>query len=299
VAGSSARRARRLTARNQSSVAGRTVADSGDADKTAAAGEGREATPGKPTARRPLNRTAARRPGAARPDAVALKVAAGSDAPTPAVDAPTTRPAGDKAPLVVRLAASIDQRGDSHRKTTSTVRMQDNEVTVGYVAAAILIVVPVIFLTVTTGKGAVAHPPTVAPAIGVVLALAMAATLRLRNRIVTASLAFTSTVSTTSVGNAVPSAVRPLSTLDLAVLAFAMWITLRQSKARSAALAERRKANQAARGTTGAGGRGGRQPAGPRAAGRPAGGRKGRKAAEAEPAGPPPSPRYTPPKKRS
>lgn len=178
--------------------------------------------------------------------------------------------------------------------------MQGNEMTLGFAVAAVLVVVPVVFLTVTTGKGAVAHPPTVAPAIGVILALAMAATLRLNNRILTAFLAVTSTLATTSVGNAVPTAVRPLSTVDLvAALVFAMWITLRQSKARNAALAERRKADRAAGGTTGQGGRGGRQSAGRSTGGRPAG-RRGRKASEAEElTGPPPSARYTPPKKRS
>ncbi|MDQ2726529.1 MAG: hypothetical protein M3Y91_01380 [Actinomycetota bacterium] len=236
-----------------------------------------------------------------------------SNRPTPSEgpDGPSAPPpAAGRAPHVTRLLEAIDQRGDRPSKLASSVRMRGNEPTVGYVIGALQVIIPVAFLTVTTGRGAPPHPATVAPVIGLVLALCMAASIRLSNRILTAFLAVTSTLATTA--TAVPASVRALSTVDLlAGLGFAMWITLRQSKARNVVLAERRKANQAARSAGGrnvggrnVGGRNVARSAGGRnarldAGSRPASSRRGRKAAEAaEPAGPPPSARYTPPKKR-
>ena len=296
MAGSSARRARRLNALSENAVDDKVTNEGATNDKPG----GRD----EQAVRKPLNRTAARRPTAARP---AAKQPAGkqpaakqpaTDRPTPVASSASTGPSAltaastettDRATLLARFVGAIDQRRDPADRPVSSLRMRDKETSVAYVVAAVQVVVPVVFLTVTTGKGAPAHPLTLAPAIGLVLALAMAASIRLSNRILTAFLAVTSTLATTSVGNAVPLSVRSLSTVDLlAALLFAMWITLRQSKARNAVLAERRKANQAVRsaGSHSAESRG-------------AGGRRGRKAAEAaEPTGPPPSARYTPPKNR-
>jgi hypothetical protein len=278
MAGSSARRARRLNADNEKAADDEPAGD------------------GEPAVRRPLNRTAATRPTAARPAAARPSAkrpteAPAADRPGPAPTAPAAPaaapPSTGRAPLAARIVGAIDKRGDAADQLASSVRMQGKETTYGSVAAVVLAVIPVVFLTVTTGKGAPPHPSSLAPAIGLVLALAMAASVRLSNRIVTALLAVTSTLATTVTQT--PTSVRFLSTVDLLVaLGFAMWVTLRQSKSRNAAMAERRKANQAARGTGGGAGS------------RPARGRRGRRAAEAaEPAGPPPSARYTPPKKRT
>lgn len=301
MAGSSARRARRLNALGEKTVDENATNETATNDEPGD-GNGR-------AVRQPLNRTAARRPTAARPAAKRSKPAPREPATKqpatkqPAAKQPAPAATTDRPPLLTRMARAIDKRSDNPDEPASSLRMRGNETTFGYASAAILAIVPVVFLTVTTGPGAPPHPVTVAPAIGVVLALAMAASMRLSNRILTAFLAVTSSLATTA--TAVPTSVRPLSTVDLlAALGFALWITLRQSKARNAVLAERRKANQAVGNTPSrnAGGRGaGGRGAGAGGAGaRPAGGRRGRKAAEAaEPTGPPPSARYTPPKNRS
>ena len=280
MAGSSARRARRLHPDDEST-----------GDKAAADDPG---SGGASAARRPLNRTAAKRPTAARPDSkrpTAKQPSEERPAPSPDVPAApaSVSPPTGRAPLMTRIAGAIDKRGDAPAQLSAPLRMQGNEPNFGYVVAAILVVIPVVFLTDATGKGAPAHPSSLAPAIAVVLALVMAASIRLSNRILTAFLGVTSTLAISATQT--PNSVRFLSTVDLLfALGFAMWVTLRQSKARNAVLAERRRANQAARGARPAGGAGSR----------PARGRRGRKAAEtAEPAGPPPSARYTPPKKRT
>ncbi|MDQ6839020.1 MAG: hypothetical protein M3137_11990, partial [Actinomycetota bacterium] len=170
--------------------------------------------------RRPLTRTAARQPSAKRP---AVERSTSTEPATPAP--PPTRTT-NQGSFVTRVLHAIDKRGDDPDQTGSPVRMRGNEATLGYAAAAVLTIIPVIFLTVTTGKGAPAHPVTAAAAIGVVLGLVMAASIRLSNRILTAFLAVGSSLATTA--TAVPTSVRPLSTVDLlAALGFAMLITLR------------------------------------------------------------------------
>lgn len=306
MAGSSARRARRLNDADGKAPTEKAVEEKTGTPKSAG---DRPDDPDVPASRRPLNRTAARRPTAARPTPVAPSAAASAPsgpqkaqgaqgAQRATADPPATPPPTRRSPLLAQVVSALNKGGDDPAQVASSLRMRGNETTLGYAVAAVLAVVSVVFLTVTTGKGAPAHPITLLPAIGLVLALAMAATVQLSNRILSAFLAVTSSLATTA--TQAPNSVRSLSTVDLlAALLFAVWITLRQSKARSVLLAERRKANQAARG-------GGSRSAGGRTAhGRPTGaagerpGRRGRKAAEAEPAGPPPSARYTPPKKRS
>ncbi len=272
MAGSSARRARRL----------HPIEDPEDADIDDAGAPPSD----RPVPQRRLNRTAAtsRRapvaapspapPAPSRPSAPREKPAG---RPTDAAPAPDTA----RSPALLRVMGALDRRVDDPDEPTSSLRMRPQEIKVGYLAAIVLIVIPIVFLTVTTGKGAPAHPSSVLPALGLVLAVAMVATISLSNRILSAILAASSSLATTS--SLVPTSVRGLSTVDLiAAMGFAVWISLRQSKARKLALVQRRKAAQAGR------------PGGPRPA------RKGRRDAKVEePTGPPPSARYTPPKKRS
>ncbi len=187
-------------------------------------------------------------------------------------------------PAAGRLAAFLDKRHDDPDQPTSSLRMRGNETLIAYAASLVLAVIPIVFLTVTTGKGAPAHPRAVVPALGLVLGVAMAASVQLSNRVLSAILAMASSLATTA--TVAPVSVRYLSTADLfAALGFSVLVLLRQSKARNALLAERRKAKQTSRPS---------RPNGTEPARR---GRKGAK--EPEPTGPRPSSRYTPPKKRS
>jgi len=275
MAGSSARRARRLQP-----IEDVELPAAGDAGATPSA---------QPVSARRLNRTAAttsRRapvaapsPGPPPPSRPSPQRHKAVGRPTDA--APASAPATTRSPALIRVMGALDRRGEDPDEPTSSLRMRPQEIKVGYLAAVVLIVIPIVFLTVTTGKGAPAHPSAVLPAIGLVLAVAMVATISLSNRILSAILAGSSSLATTS--SVVPASVRGLSNVDLiAAMGFAVWISLRQSKARKLAVVQRRKAAQAGR-------PGGTRPA-----------RKGRRDTKVEePTGPPPSARYTPPKKRS
>jgi hypothetical protein len=67
--------------------------------------------------------------------------------------------------------------------------MKGNEPTLGYGLVAVLIIVAVADLLITKGKGAPKHTTAWEPVVGIVLALVVAGTLRLRNRMVTPLIA--------------------------------------------------------------------------------------------------------------
>lgn len=177
-----------------------------------------------------------------------------------------------------RVTSLLGTQQNDPSKPPSSLRMGGREPAVAYVVAGVLAVLAIIFLT-AAGDKALPHPDRVFPAIGLVLALAMAASVRLNNRIVTAIAGMASTLAATGNASGIPISVRGLSTIDLvAATGFAVWVTLRQSKARNLRLAEQRRAVAATRPA-----RGGKKA-----------GRKGAMVEELK--GPPPSRRYTPPK---
>lgn len=66
------------------------------------------------------------------------------------------------------------------------MELREWEIPLGYAIAAILVVVAVLELTVTTGAGAPKTHNPILPAVAIVSALTMAATIRFKNRFVTA-----------------------------------------------------------------------------------------------------------------
>lgn len=150
--------------------------------------------------------------------------------------------------------------------------MRGNETSYGYVVALELLVVAVLNLTVTHGKGAPTHPQTTLALVGVVAALALIPLLRTQNRMI---VGFGSIIAAFFV--TLPRVPTSLSLAHILALAFPLVYTLlltqRQRRATSAQLKERRGAGPS------------REP------------RRKRKEQE-EPAGPRPNRRYTPPKSK-
>jgi hypothetical protein len=156
-------------------------------------------------------------------------------------------------------------------------RMRGSEPIQGYVVAAVLFVVCVLDLTIKKGAGAPKHPSQWAPSVGLILSVALALTMRFRNRLASPFIAiFASFFATLS------KAPKVLSTPHIIALVvavgFAVNMTLHQRRDQKALTpnmtpAQRRAAADA---------------------------RRRRRKGEPEPpsAGkrPPPSARYTPPK---
>lgn len=153
--------------------------------------------------------------------------------------------------------------------------MRGNEYRYGLLVAAELVVVAILNLSVTHGKGAPAHPPTTLALIGLVAALAVFGLLRTDNRMI---VGFGSIIAAFFV--TLPRTPNSLSIAHLFALgiplAYTLVLTQRQRKATTTQLRQNRAA-------------------GPR----PAAGRAGRRRKEPQqPEGPRPSRRYTPPKSK-
>ncbi|MBV9660374.1 MAG: hypothetical protein JO337_04385 [Acidimicrobiales bacterium] len=157
--------------------------------------------------------------------------------------------------------------------------MRGKETRYGYIVAAELVVVAILNLIVTHGKGAPAHPQTTVALIGLFAAIGLAALLRTRNRMI---VGIGSVVASFFVST-LPQAPQSLSTLHFLALAiplvYAFYLTQRQRRATTSRLRERRATASS--------------PSPRESSGR----RRKRKQAE-EPTGPAPSRRYTPPKSK-
>jgi hypothetical protein len=155
--------------------------------------------------------------------------------------------------------------------------MKTNEPLLGLAVAAIILVVGVLDLTVTTGAGAPKHQETWAPLVGIALAVALALSVRWRNRLISPFIAIFAAYFVE-----LAKAPKSISTAHVIALAaavgFAVALTLRHRNAQKAAgtptgAAQRRAAADARRRR-----------------------RKGEPEPEATVKRPPPSARYTPPK---
>lgn len=160
----------------------------------------------------------------------------------------------------------------------SPMRMQGREPVWGYAAAALLTAGAVADLLDTTGRGAPAHPLLWPSWVGLALAVGLAGSIRLRNRLLSPFTAIFSAFFLT-LGRG-PDSLAPVHIVVLiGAVGFAVAVTMRQRR-QQRALAPAR-------------GRSGRGRAGP-GAGTPS----RRAAGEGErPRKPPASRRYTPPKK--
>lgn len=173
----------------------------------------------------------------------------------------------------------------------SSVRMQGRDAIGSYAASVLLTLIPFVFVVANATHRGEPLPSPVFQAMGVVLGLLTAVSIRLENRILTPLVGIISVLLTGTQPNAIPRSLQWLSEVDLIVgMGLALVLYMRQSRARGAQTAERRAAQRQARaqrqGRTGRDARGGRSA-----------GRRGSK--EPEPTGPPRSRRYTPPKNRS
>lgn len=153
-------------------------------------------------------------------------------------------------------------------KILRPIELRDWEIPAGYAIAALIVLLAVLELTVTSGKGAPKNPSPVLPLVGLVVGLAQAATIRYKNRLITAILGVVGGLLIAYVQVPVSLGI-PHSIGFLAPFVYAFLITQRHSRAQRALQ-------------------------GPRNA-RGSGGRRGAKAAP-EPTGPKASRRYTPPK---
>lgn len=163
-------------------------------------------------------------------------------------------------------------------------RLRGTEPLYGYVVALELLVVAILNLVITTGKGAPAHPQTALQLVGVIAPLGFAALLRLRNRTLAGFAAIVAAFFVTL--PRVPNSLSVAHVFALAIpLAYGLIITQRQRKAMGSAVRGGRRAG------------GGRRPReDTKAAGPPAARRRRGRADSAPASGPRPSPRYTPPK---
>jgi hypothetical protein len=160
----------------------------------------------------------------------------------------------------------------------------------GYVVGLELILISILNLTVTHGKGAPTHPATLQSAVGLVASLAFIAVIRLTNhRLMVAFAAVIAAFCVTSLPRT-PDSLLLAHLLAFAIpIVYAFMLSQRQRKAASALARAGRPGSAPAKGAASARNR-------PADAG---GGRRGRRGHDA-PAGPQASRRYTPPKaKRS
>jgi hypothetical protein len=161
--------------------------------------------------------------------------------------------------------------------------MRGNEARYGYVLTAELLVVAILNLTVTHGKGAPAHPQTTFSVIGLVAALVLIPLLRTDNRMI---VGFGSIVVAYLVCGLprTPNSLTYVHTITIAItLVYTLLLTQRQRRQASAELKERRAAGPA------------RDPKARDSKSKPLG--RKRKEPEELP-GPRPSRRYTPPKSK-
>lgn len=163
--------------------------------------------------------------------------------------------------------------------------MRGSEPLYGYVVGLELLVVAVLNLTVTHGKGAPAHPQTTLAAIGVVTSLGFVAVIRLKNRMAAGFGAIVAAFFVTL--PRVPNSMAIAHIFALVIpMAYGLIITQRQ----------RRDTPKLARGARGAGAGGAKSSAGTGQV--PSGGRRrGRKTPEPV-SGPRQNARYTPPKSK-
>lgn len=158
--------------------------------------------------------------------------------------------------------------------------MRGREEMYGYLVAAVLAAAAVANLVITHGTGAPAHPPTGLSVIGLLGAVVLAATVRVRNRLLTPFLAVIVAFFVT-----LPKVPRSLDGLHIVALVvpviYALWVTQRHKKAQGPRPARgRRGAGTGAGGRTSASSAGGSTSARtPVKTGKPSG-------------------RYTPPKSR-
>lgn len=171
-------------------------------------------------------------------------------------------------------------------------RMRGTEFLYGYVVALELLVVAILNIVISKGKGAPAHPQTGLQIIGLLAPLVLVGLIQSRNRTM---VGFASIVAAFFVTlPKVPTSLTVAHVLALAVpLAYGLIVTQRQRRAMgNTARRGGRGATQStgSRATSGAGGSAG-------GSGGANGRRRGRKGAkEAVPSGPRPNSRYTPPK---
>jgi hypothetical protein len=178
-----------------------------------------------------------------------------------------------------RDRSAADPVDDLELKPTA---MRKPEPLYGYVVAAELIVVSILNLTVTHGKGAPAHPQTVLALAGLAASIALVGLIRTHHRLIAAfgavMAAFVATLPR------VPSSMAISHLLALTLpLIYAFVLTQHQRKAATAQAAARGEKPGRSRGRA--------------AKTEPAGRRQSRRD-RAAPSGPKASPRYTPPKSK-
>lgn len=154
--------------------------------------------------------------------------------------------------------------------TPRPIELRDWEIPVGYAVAGFVVLLAILELTVTSGKGAPKNPNPVLPSIALVVGLAQAATIRYKNRLLTAILGVVGGLLIAYVP--VPYSLGILHSIGfLAPFVYAFLITQRHSRAQRALQGPRNRAR--------------------------AGGRRGAKPPP-EPSGPKASRRYTPPRSK-
>jgi hypothetical protein len=129
-----------------------------------------------------------------------------------------------------------DDHVDGHQPAVDEppTRMRGREPLQAYVVAAVLAVVGVLNLLVTTGKGAPAHPTLWLSYAGIVIAVLLAGSVQLRNRLISP---FTAIIGAFFVTTAKAPAVLSIPHLIalFAALGFALTVSLRQRKDQKAA----------------------------------------------------------------
>lgn len=161
------------------------------------------------------------------------------------------------------------------------IRLRDWEIPVGYLVAAFVVLLAVLELVITKGKGAPKTPDTLLPVVALIIGVAQAATISLKNRLVTGILGVLGGLAVAYVR--VPDSLSiPHSIGFIGPFVYAFLITQRHSRAQRALQGPRRPRQ----GGGGSGARGG------------SGSGSGRRGSKApiEPTGIKASRRYTPPK---
>lgn len=205
--------------------------------------------------------------------------------PAPAPDA-----ADQEGPLRPEV---VDTRQASEPQLPPS-RMRGTEPLYGYVVGLELLVVAILNVVITKGKGAPTHPQTGLQIIAIVVPLVFIGLLQLRNRTIAGFAAIVAAFFVTL--PKVPNALAVAHVFALAIpLAYGLLITQRQRRALGTSMRRggRRQAGQAGQGGQAgqAQGRGGQTPAKSSTERR-----RGRKKGQDEPSGPKPNARYTPPK---
>jgi drug/metabolite transporter (DMT)-like permease len=132
--------------------------------------------------------------------------------------------------MFARFTSKLSPAAQSAPGDLSPSKMRGNEPLMGYGAALVIAIVAALNLTITTGTGAPAHPEPWTSVAGIVLAVALAASIRLaNNRLISPFIAIFGAFFVT-LSKAPSSLSAPHIVALIAAVGFALVVSMRQRR---------------------------------------------------------------------